>query len=64
MSRLNLSLGAALLVAAPCWPNDQEPADRTNLDLTSLTLEQLMEVKVEGAALHPQTLEDAPALRR
>ena len=30
-------------------------------DLTSLTLEQLLNVRVEGAALHPQTLRDAPA---
>src|ERR1700681_1622377 len=30
-------------------------------DLGSLTLEQLMNVQVEGAAMHPQALEDAPA---
>ena len=30
-------------------------------DLSSMTLEQLMTMKVQGAALHPQTLEDAPA---
>ena len=30
-------------------------------DLTDLTLEQLLDLHVEAAALHPQTLEDAPA---
>src|SRR5579862_4033959 len=54
MNRLAVWLGAALLFAAPCWPDDQK-------DINTLTIEQLMQVKVEGAALHPQTLQDAPA---
>src|SRR5579862_88075 len=58
MSRLSLLLGALLLCAPLCRPNDPEPA---NEDLNSLTLEQLMQITVEGAALHPQTLQDAPA---
>jgi outer membrane receptor for ferrienterochelin and colicins len=53
--------GAALLLAAPCRPNDQDPAGPSSQNLNALTLEQLMQVKVVGAALHPQTLEDAPA---
>ena len=61
MSRLTLLFSAALLLAAPCRSNDQNPADQTVQDLDSLTLEQLMQVKVEGAALHPQSLRDAPA---
>ena len=36
-------------------PDDPKP------DLTDLTLEQLLDLHVEAAALHPQTLEDAPA---
>ena len=44
----------ALLLTVPGWSND-------NKDLGSLTLEQLMDIKVEGAALHPQSLKDAPA---
>jgi iron complex outermembrane receptor protein len=71
MSRLTLLFGAALLFAPPCRPNDPRPADPagaaqagtdpTKQDLNALTLEQLMQVQVVGAALHPQTLEDAPA---
>lgn len=60
MSRLALLVGAALLLAPPCWPNNEDPADQST-DLNALTLEQLMQVKVEGAALHPQTLQEAPA---
>jgi iron complex outermembrane receptor protein len=60
MSRLALLVGAALLLAPPCWPDNEDPADQST-DLNALTLEQLMQVKVEGAALHPQTLQEAPA---
>ena len=44
-------------------PANVDPAnvDPARQDLNSLTLEQLMQVKVVGAALHPQTLQDAPA---
>ncbi|HXP87886.1 MAG TPA: TonB-dependent receptor [Bryobacteraceae bacterium] len=61
MSRLSILIGAALLFAPPCQPGGQEPADRASQDLTALTLEELTQVRVEGAALHSQTLEDAPA---
>jgi outer membrane receptor for ferrienterochelin and colicins len=53
MSRLAALFIATLLFAPLCRPDDQ--------DLSALSLEQLMQVKVEGAAMHPQTLEDAPA---
>jgi len=53
-SHLTLLCSLALLLTVPGWSND-------NKDLGSLTLEQLMDIKVEGAALHPQSLKDAPA---
>jgi iron complex outermembrane receptor protein len=61
MSRLTILVGAALLLAPLCRPDDQNPADPSTPDLNALSLEQLMQVKVEGAALHPQTLQEAPA---
>jgi iron complex outermembrane receptor protein len=70
MSRLTLVLVAATLFAPPCRPNDPQPAepsanpantDPAKEDLNALTLEQLMQVQVVGAALHPQSLKDAPA---
>jgi outer membrane receptor for ferrienterochelin and colicins len=51
--------GLALILAMPSW--SQDPPSPSNHDLSSLTLEQLMDLRVEGAALHPQSLEDAPA---
>lgn len=44
-----------LLFPLPALPDDPKP------DLTALTLEQLLDLHVQAAALHPQTLEDAPA---
>jgi outer membrane receptor protein involved in Fe transport len=49
-----------LLCAQPLWAYDPAP-DTPPTDLTSLTLEQLLGLRVEGAALHPQSLRDAPA---
>jgi outer membrane receptor protein involved in Fe transport len=54
VNRLPLWLGAALVCAL-------HSSAQSSQDLNSLTLEELMQVKVEGAALHSQTLEDAPA---
>ena len=39
---------------------DQRPA-QPGPDLSHATLEELLEIQVEGASLHEQTLEDAPA---
>jgi outer membrane receptor protein involved in Fe transport len=61
MSRLVLLFLAALLSAQTCLPADAGPAGPASVDLNALTLDQLMDVQVVGAALHPQTLQDAPA---
>ena len=61
--RSALACGLTLLAASIAWaqaPPDHEP-DTSPQDLTALTLEQLLNLQVEGAALHPQTLRDAPA---
>jgi outer membrane receptor protein involved in Fe transport len=50
-----------LLAASPTWADDPPQPPSPSRDLTSLTLEQLLNVRVEGAALHLQTLRDAPA---
>jgi outer membrane receptor protein involved in Fe transport len=61
MIRSALFFGVALLAAPTCRSDDTPPVDSANRDLDSLTLEQLMDIQVVGAALHPQTLNDAPA---
>src|SRR5580700_4943986 len=62
MSRLTLLIGALLLLQATGAPaQDPQSSVPATRDLDSLSLEQLMQVKVVGAALHPQSLEDAPA---
>jgi outer membrane receptor protein involved in Fe transport len=48
------------LAAVSVWGGDAVP-DTPSQDLTTLTLEQLLDLRVEGAALHSQTLRDAPA---
>ncbi len=53
--------GLALFLAIPARADDAKPPPSSAEDLTTLSLEQLLEVRVESAALHPQTLEDAPA---
>jgi len=52
--------GLALVLAISAHSDDAKPPP-TIQDLTTLSLEQLLDVRVESAALHPQTLEDAPA---
>jgi iron complex outermembrane receptor protein len=60
MSRLTLLFGLAFGLARFAEAQATATADAAR-DLDSLSLEELMQVKVQGAALHPQTLQDAPA---
>jgi outer membrane receptor for ferrienterochelin and colicins len=55
LGRVNFLLVVGLSAGVASWAQDPPQ------DLSSLTIEQLMNVQVEGAALHPQTLEEAPA---
>src|SRR5580693_5903590 len=61
MNRLPILFTAAMLFVQPCPGAGSGPGDPSNIDLDALTLDQLMQVQVVGAALHPQTLQDAPA---
>jgi outer membrane receptor for ferrienterochelin and colicins len=61
MSRFAVLFWTALMLAQPCLPDDTSPSNPVKVDLNALTLEELMQVQVVSAALHPQTLQDAPA---
>jgi outer membrane receptor protein involved in Fe transport len=61
MRRVLRLLGIVVLAAPLARPDGPVPTDSANRNLDSLTLEQLMDIQVESAALHPQTLQDAPA---
>jgi outer membrane receptor for ferrienterochelin and colicins len=61
MSRVTVVCGWALVLAVTARPDDKSSATKSIQDLSSLSLEQLMGITVEGAARHAQTLEDAPA---
>jgi len=60
MTRFALFLWGGLMLAQTGLPGDN-PSDPAKVDLNSLTLEELLQVQVVSAALHPQTLQDAPA---
>jgi outer membrane receptor for ferrienterochelin and colicins len=62
MGRLTPLLpGVVLALAFAAEAQGPPPADPASQNLDSLSLDELMQVKVEGAALHAQTLRDAPA---
>ena len=61
MSRLTQLLGLVLWLAVSAGAQDPPASNPASGSLDSLSLEQLMQVKVQSAALHPQTLQDAPA---
>jgi len=55
------SLLCGLTLLATCSATADSNSGPSQQDLTSLSLEQLMNIRITGAALHPQTLRDAPA---
>ena len=59
----SVSIGAAVQLSLAGRPATGRTILRqaTPQDLTALTLEELLNVHVDGAALHSQTLRDAPA---
>ena len=61
MSRLILLTGVVLALASSAGAQNSQPTAPAPTNLDSLSIEELMQVKVVGAALHPQTLQDAPA---
>jgi iron complex outermembrane receptor protein len=61
MSRMTLLAGMVLSLAFSAGAQAPPPQDPGSRDLDALSLEELMQVKVQSAALHPQSLEDAPA---
>jgi outer membrane receptor protein involved in Fe transport len=66
MSRLALLAAMVLSPVSSAWaqvpqPPDPPPTNPAPTNLDSLSMEELMQVKVVAAALHPQTLRDAPA---
>jgi outer membrane receptor for ferrienterochelin and colicins len=61
MSRLAFLFGMLLSLVPPAVAQAAQTPDITNQNVDSLSLEALMNIKVESAALHPQSLQDAPA---
>jgi len=61
MGRLALLFGVLLSMVLSAEAQDLQTPDITNQNVDSLSLEALMNIKVESAALHPQSLQDALA---
>ncbi len=61
MTRFTLLFWSGLLLAQSGLPGDNNPSDPAKVDLNELTIEELMQIQVVSAALHAQTLQDAPA---
>ena len=61
MSRLTLLGGVILALTSSAGAQDPPPPVAAPTNLGSLSIDQLMQIQVVGAALHSQTLQDAPA---
>jgi len=61
MSRLTLLGGVILTLTSSAGAQDPQPAVAAPTNLGSLSIDELMQIQVVGAALHSQTLQDAPA---
>lgn len=61
MSRHTRWLAAVVFVPSVVSAQDAGSASATGENLDGMSIEQLLQVKVQGASLHPQTLRDAPA---
>src|SRR3984957_5504821 len=61
MGRFALLFAVVLSLVLSAGAQDQQAPDITNQNVDSLSLEALMNIKVESAALHPQSLQEAPA---
>ena len=57
----SIAILLALTLMSPAMADDQQTSGKPNEDIGALSIEQLMDLRVEGAARHSQTLADAPA---
>src|ERR1700730_1672166 len=61
MRRLVLLIAVLVSLVLPVVAQGPSPAVPESGNLDGLSLEDLMQLQVRGAAMHPKTLQDAPA---